>query len=247
MSDTNMRIYDKVRTTPKEAQTPIADGDLKNKTSVNPQYRIETLTKAFGPIGIGWFYKVVRQESLDSPATQEIMCFVDIELFVKEEGEWSQAIFGTGGSKLINNFTTRGMKSSDDGWKKATTDALSVACKQLGIGADIYWHEGENADKLQPAPKAAAPKPVSPPAQPAPKIAPAPPITQEPPTLNERIDGVCKWHKVSQSTFGNVLKELQAQNKVADKRVAEMTAEEVDLMIKEVSQAIINKKKENQK
>ena len=28
---------------------------------------------------------------------------------------------------------------SDECFKMATTDAISVACKQLGIGADVYW------------------------------------------------------------------------------------------------------------
>lgn len=32
---------------------------------------------------------------------------------------------------------------SDECYKMATTDALSVACKNLGIGADIYWKESK--------------------------------------------------------------------------------------------------------
>lgn len=32
-----------------------------------------------------------------------------------------------------------GAHVSDECYKMATTDAISVACKQLGIGADIYW------------------------------------------------------------------------------------------------------------
>ena len=32
-----------------------------------------------------------------------------------------------------------GLYTSDECFKMATTDAISVACKQLGIGADIYW------------------------------------------------------------------------------------------------------------
>ena len=34
---------------------------------------------------------------------------------------------------------------SDECYKMATTDAISVACKQLGIGADVYW----DADKTK--------------------------------------------------------------------------------------------------
>lgn len=32
---------------------------------------------------------------------------------------------------------------SDECYKMATTDALSVACKNLGIGADVYWKESK--------------------------------------------------------------------------------------------------------
>lgn len=31
------------------------------------------------------------------------------------------------------------MRTDDDAYKKAYTDAQSVACKALGVGADVYW------------------------------------------------------------------------------------------------------------
>ena len=34
----------------------------------------------------------------------------------------------------------------------ATTDALSVACKQLGIGADVYWDKDQNGKNYASAP-----------------------------------------------------------------------------------------------
>ena len=71
----------------------------------------------------------------------EICVFVVIELYVKYEGEWSRAIPGTGGSKLATK-ERNGVYVSDECYKMATTDALSVACKNLGIGADVYWKEG---------------------------------------------------------------------------------------------------------
>ena len=70
----------------------------------------------------------------------EICAFVDIHLFVKVDGEWSKPIFGTGGSKLAT-VERSGVYVSDECYKMATTDALSVACKELGIGADVYWEK----------------------------------------------------------------------------------------------------------
>ena len=48
------------------------------------------------------------------------------------------SIPGTGGSKFAAKEKS-GVYVSDECFKMALTDALSVACKQLGIGADVYW------------------------------------------------------------------------------------------------------------
>ena len=65
---------------------------------------------------------------------------VDINLFVKVNGEWSEPIPGTGGSMLIAKEKD-GLHTSDECFKMAYTDAISVACKMLGMGADIYWEK----------------------------------------------------------------------------------------------------------
>lgn len=132
----NMTIYDACRSVPESAKKAITAGRLKGKTDINPMWRIKRLTEQFGPCGIGWYYKPVRKW-LETHG-DEIAAFVDIELYVKIGGEWSMPIAGTGGSM----FTARqkdGVYVSDECYKMASTDAISVACKQLGIGADVYW------------------------------------------------------------------------------------------------------------
>lgn len=134
----NMTIYNAVREVPKTAQKPILAGRLKGKTDINPMWRIKALTELFGACGIGWYYNVTRQWT--EVCNDEVCAFVNIELFIKVDGEWSKPIFGTGGNKLIEK-ESKGLHVSDECFKMATTDALSVACKQLGVGADIYWQE----------------------------------------------------------------------------------------------------------
>ena len=134
----NLELYNKVREVPKDAQKAITAGRLKGFTDINPMWRIKCLTEQFGPCGLGWYYKTV--EKWMETVGDEICVFVAIELYVKYEGEWSQAISGTGGSKLATK-ERNGVYVSDECYKMATTDALSVACKNLGIGADIYWNE----------------------------------------------------------------------------------------------------------
>ncbi len=132
----NMEIYDACRSVPETAKKAIAAGRLKGKTDINPMWRIKRLTEQFGPCGIGWYYKPVRKW-LETHG-DEIAAFVDIELYVKIGGEWSMPIAGTGGSMFAARQKD-GVYVSDECYKMASTDAISVACKQLGIGADVYW------------------------------------------------------------------------------------------------------------
>ena len=132
----NMEIYNRHRSVPKEATKPINAGRLKGMTDINPMFRIKSLTEDFGACGIGWYYTVDKQWVEN--CGNESVAFVNISLYIKVDGEWSQPIFGTGGSKIIA-MESKGAYVSDEAFKMATTDAISVACKQLGYGADIYF------------------------------------------------------------------------------------------------------------
>lgn len=138
----NLDIYDSLRVVPDTAKKTINAGRIKGMTDINPMWRIKALTSYFGPVGFGWYYKVTNKwiEQYE----QEYAAFVDIELYVKYNGEWSMPIVGTGGSKFAT-VEKNGPYVSDECYKMATTDAISVACKQLGIGADVYW--SANASK----------------------------------------------------------------------------------------------------
>lgn len=138
----NLEWYEKYRSVPENAQKPITAGRLKNKTDINPMWRIKALTELFGPCGIGWYYETTRKWIEESG--QEAAAFVDIKMYVKVDGEWSRPIEGNGGS-MFRASEAKGLRTSDECYKMATTDAISVACKQLGIGADIYW----NADSTK--------------------------------------------------------------------------------------------------
>lgn len=132
----NMELYEAFRVVPQNAKKEITGGRLKGMTDINPMWRIKVLTEKFGPVGIGWYYKIIDRWS--ETIGEESCAFVNIELYIKVNGEWSMPIIGTGGSKLAT-IEKNGKFVSDECYKMATTDALSVACKNLGIGADVYW------------------------------------------------------------------------------------------------------------
>ena len=131
-----MDIYNRVRSVPDEAKKSISAGRLKGMTDINPVWRIKKLTEEFGPCGIGWWTKVTDRWT--ETGGDETCAFLELGLNVKVENEWSKPITGSGGSKLATKERS-GVYVSDECYKMAETDALSVACKKLGIGADVYF------------------------------------------------------------------------------------------------------------
>lgn len=133
----NMSIYNAVRECPIEAQKKITGGRLAGFTDINPQWRYEMLTRTFGAAGVGWYFTIDKQW-IEPGANGEIAAMCNISLYLNNGGEWSKPIQGTGGSMFIANEKS-GARTSDEAFKMALTDALSVACKVIGIGANIYW------------------------------------------------------------------------------------------------------------
>lgn len=131
----NMKIYQAGRQVPAEACKSFSNGSFSG-TDINPMWRIKTLTELFGPCGIGWYYEIISERA--ETHHDITMAIVDLNLYIKVDGEWSKPIYGTGGNKLVS-MTKSGARASDEGYKMALTDALSVACKALGIGADVYF------------------------------------------------------------------------------------------------------------
>lgn len=132
----NLEIYNKLRVVPQTAIKPIMAGRLKGKSDINPMWRIKAMTETFGVCGIGWKYEVTKQWT--ETFGQEVKAYCNINLYVKVDGEWSEAIPGTGGSSEVESQRT-GLYVSDECYKMALTDALSVAMKALGVAADIYY------------------------------------------------------------------------------------------------------------
>ena len=137
MDDYNLELYNRIRDVTKNATKPIAAGRLKGKTDINPMWRIKTLTEQFGPCGFGWRYEIIKMWN-EQGANGEIASFVHINLFVKYKGEWSEGIQGIGGASFVSN-EKNGAYTSDECYKMALTDAISVSCKALGMAADVYW------------------------------------------------------------------------------------------------------------
>lgn len=145
----NVRFYHRFMTTPKDAQKSFNNGRFSG-TDINPMFRIKILTEVFGPSGFGWWTQNVKYNFVEADITntsadkpvpmKETSVFCELELIVKdpETGEVSQPIYGVGGNTYIA-WGKYGPRASDEAMKMAYTDALSIACKSLGIGHDIWY------------------------------------------------------------------------------------------------------------
>lgn len=145
----NMKIYNAVRSVPPEAKKPIQAGRLKGMTDINPMWRIKKLTEIFGPCGTGWKYRIDKREFVPG-AEGQVAVFVDVQLFYWESDSWSEGIPGTGGAMYVSK-EKNGLYTDDEAPKKALTDALSVAAKALGIGADVYFERDTSKYSAPPS------------------------------------------------------------------------------------------------
>ena len=152
--------YENLASPPADAVKQITGGKLKGFSDINPQWRYEALTNEFGLCGVGWKFEIANTFTEPIPATQELMIFVQVNLYVKEGDQWSEPIPGFGGDFLIVK-DKNGIHGNDEGYKMAITDALGSAAKVIGVAADIYRGRMESKysrPAAPPAPKAQAPK-----------------------------------------------------------------------------------------
>lgn len=150
----NMKLYEMGREVPDNAKKPINAGRLKGMTDINPMWRIKRLTEMFGPCGVGWWYEITDKQIVFDETTNQKAAFVDILLFYvdPESGHTCHGIPGTGGASFVAQ-ERNGPYMSDECFKMALTDAISVAAKALGIGADVYFDKDRtkyNAQEEQP-------------------------------------------------------------------------------------------------
>lgn len=201
----NMDLYNRFREVPPEAKKTIQAGKLKGFTDVNPMWRIKKLTEAFGPCGHGW-YTEITNKWIEKGGDGRAAAFVEINLYVKDGEEWSKPIIGVGGSMFTNIFKGS-PETSDEAFKMAYTDAISIACKALGMGADVYFERDRT--KYCVADEATEDKP---------KYAPEEQPESERAT-EEQVSKLNKYYEKNREAYAKVLEKYRVTNAVQLKRL----------------------------
>lgn len=150
----NMETWNALKQPPPSALKKIGGGRLKGMTDINPQWRYKAMTEQFGVCGVGWTYEILNTWS-EKGADGVVLAFAKIALIIKVGDVWSVPIPGIGGSTMVA-IEKSGLYSSDECYKMAVTDALSVAMKMLGVASDIYeglWDGSKYRDATEQAPR----------------------------------------------------------------------------------------------
>lgn len=164
----NLRFYNEGCEVPSDALKAIRAGRLTGMSDVNPMWRMKRMTEMFGPCGIGWKYTIDKQWT--ECYGNEVKCFCNVSLYIldPETKEWSAPIPGNGGSSIVS-IEKKGPYVNDEAYKMALTDALSIAMKPLGIGANVWYGPkatGHNESKYEEYTRVQSPQPPLPPQQP---------------------------------------------------------------------------------
>ena len=113
--------------------TKAITGKAYKGTSPNPQYVIKCLTELFGPVGIGFGWRVLAEEFI--PLGPKTLHWCRIEFWhtnrsntYESYGQTLAAYPTSGGSFMVD----------EDAPKKSLTDAIIKAASHVGIGASIF-------------------------------------------------------------------------------------------------------------
>jgi len=126
-------LWDRLgKTDPKHTKGFSRSGGFKG-TAIKPMYSFHRMTEEFGPCGQGWG---VNQPSFQVvPGTEgEVLVYCTVSVW---HADRANLVFGVGGDKAVVKYSS-GLKSDDEAFKKAFTDAITNALKLIGVGADVH-------------------------------------------------------------------------------------------------------------
>lgn len=105
-------------------------------TAIKPIYTTQKMTEEFGPAGKGWGMGEPSFQTI--PASEgQIAVYCTASLWWADADGAVNTVYGVGGDMVVVKQSS-GLRTDDEAFKKAFTDALGNAMKHLGMSADVH-------------------------------------------------------------------------------------------------------------
>lgn len=148
-TENGLRIWEQVQATDPAFTKPFTGHLGFQGTAVNPTYVFRKATQVFGPIGLGWGAKVIKEEMIkgapigvesESGATiYSIVHKAEVELwYIDPETKQKALVYQYGGTKFLDRDNEGKLYCDDDAWKKSMTDGMCKCLSLIGISADVH-------------------------------------------------------------------------------------------------------------
>lgn len=136
----NRKIWDSLgKTDPAHTKGFARAGGFRG-TAIKPIYTTLKMTEEFGPAGYGWgMGEPTFQTVAGSDGQVAVYCTVSLWYAAKpDDGERIvNTVWGVGGDMVVVKQSS-GLRTDDEAFKKAFTDAVGNAMKHLGMSADVH-------------------------------------------------------------------------------------------------------------
>lgn len=108
-------------------------------TAVKPIYTEQKMTEVFGPAGKGWgMGEPTFQTVQGSEGQVAVYCTVSLWWIGPDDPDGTEnTVYGVGGDMVVIK-QSNGLRTDDEAFKKAFTDAVGNAMKHLGMSADVH-------------------------------------------------------------------------------------------------------------
>lgn len=142
----NMEIWNKLgKTDPKHTKGFKRAGGFGG-TAIKPIYTIQKMTEVFGPASQGW--------GTDDPLFQvvpgndgQVAVYCTVALWTGDQSSGGR-VYGVGGDMVVVKQSS-GLRTDDEAFKKAFTDAVGNAMKHLGMSADVHMGMFDDSKYVQ--------------------------------------------------------------------------------------------------
>ncbi|WP_339934554.1 hypothetical protein [Vreelandella glaciei] len=149
----HLELWHQVDKTPTTA-IKAASVDGQDITTLDAMYVIEQATKLFGPMGIGWGYRIDDERyDIGAPVlgtkgeliAHEQTHTIRLALWYRWHGERGE-VTQFGHTRAVYRTGTGKWKTDGEAPKKSVTDAIKKCLSLLGFAADVYYGRFDNKD-----------------------------------------------------------------------------------------------------